>query len=232
MASLLVWSQDGRTFTLREGALIDSGEQPYTFGSKPIRLAHPMEMKPGDVSAWQRYFSGHAIKQPFAQVWEPFMRPETVRVDRYQGCEVPVYRFKGQEKHGIDFEYDQWSSDQDLSIYFSDHALEFNAGAVLGRYEIYLDKPLTLGKFTSKTYTRLTNHIVARLDQWTIIGRIMRDDVTIMAQMKGTTLAQVMQYLNLAIDNGKTNITAELLNYKNEHFPGFDPMAEFTLDDL
>lgn len=41
-----------------------------------------------------------------------------------------------------------------------------------------------------------------------------------------------MQYLNLAIDNGKTNITAELLNYKNEHFPGFDPMAEFTLDDL
>ncbi len=60
-----------------------------------------------------------------------------------------------------------------------------------------------------KTYTRRTNHIVALLDQRTIIGQIMRDDVTIMAQMKGTTLAQVTQYLNLAIDNGKPNITAE-----------------------
>ena len=32
-----------------------------------------------------------------------------------------------------------------------------------------------------------------------------------------------MQYLNLAIDNDKTNVTAELLNYKNEHFPDFAP---------
>ena len=29
VASLLVWSQDGQTFTLRDGAAIDSGEQPH-----------------------------------------------------------------------------------------------------------------------------------------------------------------------------------------------------------
>ena len=50
--------------------------------------------------------------------------------------------------------------------------------------------------------------------------------------LDSATLAQVMQYLNLAIDNGKVNVTAELLNYKNERFPDFDPLAEFTLDDL
>ena len=65
VASLLVWSQDGQTFTLRDGAAIDSGEQPYAVGSKPIQVAHPMEMEPGDVLAWQKYFNNHGIKQPF-----------------------------------------------------------------------------------------------------------------------------------------------------------------------
>lgn len=99
-----------------------------------------------------------------------------------------------------------------MRIYFSDCKLSFDARAVLGRYELYLDKPLTLGEFTFRQYTRRTNHIVTMLDS--------------------ATLAQVMQYLNLAIENGKTNVTTELLNYKNEHFPDFAPLAEFTLDDL
>lgn len=53
-----------------------------------------------------------------------------------------------------------------------------------------------------------------------------------MAQMDGVSLAQVMEYLNLAIENNQPAITAELLNYKNEHFADFDPLAEFTLEDL
>ena len=89
-----------------------------------------------------------------------------------------------------------------------------------------------MGKFTFEKYTRQVNHIVALLNQWTILGRIMMDDVSVVTALDSATLAQVMQYLNLAIDNGKTNVTAELLNYKNEHFPDFDPLAELTLDDL
>ena len=50
-ASLLVWSQDGQTFTLRDGAAIDSGEQPFPISGKPIQVAHPMEMTAGEVSA-------------------------------------------------------------------------------------------------------------------------------------------------------------------------------------
>ena len=85
VASLLVWSQDGQTFTLRDGAAIDSGEQSYSISDRPIQVAHPMEMRPEDVAAWQRYFNNHGIKQPFAQVWEPVIRPETVKEDRYNG---------------------------------------------------------------------------------------------------------------------------------------------------
>ena len=99
-------------------------------------------------------------------------------------------------------------------------------------HNLDLNGLVKLGRFTFKKYTRQVNHIVALLDQWTIIGRIMKDDVSVVTMLDSATLAQVMQYLNLSIDNGKANVTAELLNYKNEHFPDFDPLAEFTLDDL
>jgi hypothetical protein len=231
VASLLVWSQDGQTFTLRDGAAIDSGEQPYAVGSKPIQVAHPMEMKPGDVLAWQKYFNNYGIKQPFAQVWEPVVRESAIRPNMYQNIELPLYRFKGKEKHGVSFSYDY--SLCILSISFAGCELELDCSALdLYHNSLDLDGLVKLGGFTFKKYTRQVNHIVALLDQWTIIGWIMRDDASIVAHLDGATLAQVMEYLNLAIDNGKTNVTAELLNYKNEHFPDFDPLAEFTLDDL
>ena len=231
VASLLVWSQDGQTFTLRDGAAIDSGEQSYSISSKPIQVAHPMEMRPEDVAAWQRYFNNHGIKQPFAQVWEPVIRPDTVKEDRYNGIQIPAYRFKGQEKHGISFDFQYGVSE--LYIGFSGCGLEYDPwGGAVSRHMLDLNGLLTLGKFTFQKYTRQVNHIVSLLDKWTIYGRILKDDVSVVTMLDSATLAQVMQYLNLAIDNGKVNVTAELLNYKNERFPDFDPLAEFTLDDL
>ena len=230
VASLLVWSQDGQTFTLRDGAAIDSGEQPYAVGSKPIQVAHPMEMEPGDVLAWQKYFNNYGIKQPFAQVWEPVVRESAIRPNMYQNIELPLYRFKGKEKHGISFSYDYSLSI--LQISFSDCDLELDCSGLDLRHYLDLNGLVKMGGFTFKKYTRQANHIVALLDRWTIIGWIMRDDASIVTHLDGATLAQVMEYLNLAIDNGKANVTAELLNYKNEHFPDFDPLAEFTLDDL
>ena len=230
MASLLVWSQGGKTFTLRDGAAIDSGERPYTVSDEPVKVAHPMEMKAEDVAAWQRYFNDYGIKQPFAQVWEPVLRRETVRKDRYSGIQLPAYRFKGKEKHGITFQFDYSFGNLDLS--FRECELELDMDKVVGRHSLDLDGLFTLGMFTFKTYSRQVNHIVALLDQWTILGRIMKDDASVIAMLGSATLAQVMQYLNLAIENSKTNVTAELLNYKNERFPDVDPLAEFTLDDL
>ena len=194
IASLLVWSQDGASFTLKDGQPIGPDGAAYTIQKAAICLAYPTELPQDALEQWQRYFNDNAIKQPFAQVWEPAIRAEDVKEDRYQDCEVPVYRFKGQEKHGIRFNYDQWSSDSDLRLYFSGCELEFDADKVLGRHELYLDKPLTLGKFTFKKYSRSTNHIVALLDKWTITDRIMKGDISIVQQLGGATLAQVMQY--------------------------------------
>jgi hypothetical protein len=189
-----------------------------------------MEMEPGDVLAWQKYFNNHGIKQPFAQVWEPVVRESAIRPTMYQDIELPLYQFKGKEKHGISFSYDYSLSI--LQISFAGCDLELDCSGLNLRHNLDLNGLVKMGGFTFKQYTRQVNHIVALLDQWTIIGWIMKDDAAIVAHLDSATLAQVMEYLNLAIDNGKTNVTAELLNYKNEHFPDFDPLAEFTLDDL
>ena len=34
----------------------------------------------------------------------------------------------------------------------------------------------------------------------------------------------------LAQDNNAVNVLAQLMEYKNSHYAGFDPMDEFTLD--
>ena len=85
LARLVVWQQDGTTFTLGANGLIRSDGSEYVVTDAPIFVAHPMEMKPADIAAWQRYFVSNGLKQPFEQVWEPAIDPKTIRPDRYKG---------------------------------------------------------------------------------------------------------------------------------------------------
>ena len=48
-----------------------------------------------------RKFTENKLKQPFEQIWEPVVDPNTVTKDRYKGCMIPYYRFTGKQKHGI-----------------------------------------------------------------------------------------------------------------------------------
>ena len=89
---------------------------------------------------------------------------------------------------------------------------------------------LKLGLFRCKKQSRAANHIIGLLDKWTVYGRILKDDVSAVEHLDSFTLAQVTELLNLAVENSCTNCTAALLEYKNTHFPDFDPMDVFTLE--
>jgi hypothetical protein len=226
-ASLLVWSQGGKTFTLNAYAAIDCREQTYTLGTEDIFIAHPSEMSAEEIAAWQEYFITNDLKQPFEQIWEPVVDFETVTEDRYSGVEIPAYRFKGQEKHGITFEFDFGGSYLDIGL--NDCWLEYDGGTAVGRHNLDLQGKLVLGKFRAKR-SRVANHIIGLLDKWTIYNRILTDDVFVIQLLHNATFAQFSDYLRVATENNCTNVVAALLDYQNRTFGEFNPMDEFTLD--
>ena len=61
---------------------------------------------------------------------------------------------------------------------------------------------------------------------------MQKDDLTVMDLMPNFTLAQITEFIKAAQDADAVNVTAALLEYKNNTYPDFDPMAEFTLDEL
>ena len=57
-----------------------------------------------------------------------------------------------------------------------------------------------------------------------------KDDVSIMNLIDKYTLAQVMEFINVAQEAVAVNVLALLLNYKKQKYLDFDPMEAFTLD--
>ena len=147
-----------------------------------------------------------------------------VKEDRYKDCLIPYNWLRNQEKRGIHMDsfYDPFEMHEEAHITFENCESKVNQGG----------ENLNIIRLIPGKYTRRTNHIIAFLDYLTIRQRIERDDVTCADLLPGFTLAQITDFIKLATEKGCPNVTALLLNYKNEHFADFDPMEEFTLGEL
>ena len=226
-AKLVVWAQGKKTFTLTDASPVDSAGAAYTITDKPIRVAHPMEMAAEDTAAWQKYFTAKGMKQPFAQVWEPVRNAEEIKEDRYKGCMIPYYRFRGMEKHGITLEDWDFHNEIVITLAGCDAAIE---RIDWGRHDIQADDRFEIQSFGFKQYTRQVNHTVAYLDRVTVWDRVRKNDLSVMDLMPGFTLAQIMEFIAAAQEANAVNVLAALLEYKNAAFADFDPMEEFTLE--
>lgn len=227
VASLLVWVQDGKTFLLTDTGAVTADGTPYSIGDAEIALAHPMDMTRNDVTDWQKWFTANGIKQPFEQIWEPVVEPNSVTEDRYRGCMIPYYRFLGQNKHGIYVEDEDFHNEIDIS--FDDCNADIQRIDWL-RHEISPDHRFEIQRFCVEQFTRKANHIIAYLDRVTIYDRIRKDDTGISSFLPQFTLAQITEFIKVATENNCTNVTALLLDYKNQNFADFDPMEEFSLE--
>ncbi len=223
LARLIVWEQDGTTFTLKEdGKAYDVNGNEYTVNEKDIAVAHPMEMRKEDAEAWQLYFNNNGLKQPFEQVWEPVEDASLVKPGRYDGCTIPLYMLMNKEKHGIIMEGQSQITLKDCTA---------GLRLVEGHHD-WVNNEFEVTDFRFKKYTRQVNHIVCHLDKGTVAGRVKKDDITVAQWLDRFTLAQIMGFIDLAGKSNAVNVSALLLQYKQEHFEEFDPMDEFTLDLL
>ena len=219
LAELLVWQQEGKTFTCSDGGLITADGAEYALSDKPIILAHAMELNRADIAAWQRYFTAKGLKQPFEQIWEPVREASQISPDRYAGIPIPVVYLRHAERRGIYCVYD-WYNNMEFSINGFD--VDAKKTEEEDKLQIKLIKP--------KVWNRRTNMVISYLDRLTVYGRVRNDDVTVMDLMDGFTLAQITEFIKAAQEANAGNVTAALLEYKNNTYPDFDPMAEFTLE--
>ena len=230
VAELIVWKHGRNYFTLSANGVVDANNNPYEIGdSGQIAVAHPMEMKASEVMKWQSYFIARGLKQPFEQIWEPVIDEKTLSSNRYKDLPIPFYRFKGQLKHGIEVEDNDFHNEISISIYgfeteierldWGRHSIDVNH-----RFEI---KSITIRPYSK--YSRMHNHVIAYLDRCTIYGKIKNDDVYVVDQLGGFNVAQIMDFIKFANENNCINVTAVLMAYKNENFSDSDAMDEFVL---
>ena len=221
MGRLVVWEQDGTTFTLDgSGKAIGVDGTEYQVKDGLVKVAHPMEMEPGTTEAWQRYFTSHGLRQPFEQVWEPVTDPACVKAGRYDGYTIPLYMLMNKEKHGILME-----GQSRITLVGCSAGLKLIEG-----HHDWVNNEFEVSNFSFLKYDRQVNHIVAHLDKGTVAGRIKKDDISAAQWFDRFTLAQITDFIRLAQENNAVNVLAQLLEYKNAHFADFDPMDEFTLD--
>ena len=226
VASLLVWSQENKTFTLTDAGAITSDGALYHITNADITVAHPIEMKNDDISAWQKYFANKGLKQPFEQIWEPVITPDTIEKERYADCMIPYYRFANQEKHGIFTENYDFGNDAIIEI--------ADCKTVIQRIDWERHNPdmkhnFEIKEISFKKFTRRVNHIIAYFDRITVYGRIAKDDVSVERFLPQFTLAQFSDFIKIANENNATNVLAMLLEFKNKNFENYDPMEEFVL---
>ena len=227
VARLLVWTQDGNTFTVSDGGCVDADGRAYTLTGAPVAVAHPMEMDAGLRAKWQSYLLERGLRQPFLQMWESVADLDHIAPDRYKGCMIPYGKLRFADcttVEVLDFQ-------EEIIISFAGcktdveriddyrHALDST-----GRFEVV--------SVSVPEKTRVASHSIAWLDYTTAADRVARDDVTIRDLLPVFTLQQIADFTALASESGSTNCTALLLDYKNKTYPDADPLAEFTLDLL
>ncbi len=140
---------------------------------------------------------------------------------------IPFYRFINMQKHGIiayDLDYHNQIEISFIGCEATVERIDWN------RHSIDMKDRFEITEFSINVYTRQVNHIVAYLDRITVYERIQKDDITIMNQMNSFTVAQIIEFISMAQEAGAVNVTAALLEYRNNTYPDYNVMDEFVQD--
>ena len=218
IGGMIVWEQGKTTFRTEENGLVTSDGKKYALTGDPVTVAHPMDMEPSDVSAWQKYFMDRKIIQPFPQIWEHVYDCNEIREDRYKDCKIRMVFLGNQARRGI------FSSLSDLHIEGFITSSEISRDSTDGYMYV------SIQRIKPKAWNRRANNVTAYLDRITVFGRVRKDDVSVIEHLPSFTLAQIMEMIKAAEESHAVNVAALLLDYKNKTYPDYDPMAEFTLD--
>lgn len=238
IAGLLVWQQGTKLFTLRNGKTILLNKKDYILSKQPVLLAHPIEMTDKQVREWQEYFLDNGLKQFFRQVWEPlsFRKPEDIDPGRYENFRITVGQILSLENQGLvsyNYNYEFITEFCFAGGIRIPGELE-SQGYFLTAHGT--NNPITFGKMEipesiGQKELRKLNRAFSCLDGWVISDKIRTDDDGFLqGALAGQTLAQIKEYLDLAMESNAEKCKALLLDFRNKNYPDYDYVTEFSLD--
>ncbi len=218
VASLLVWQWKHEEFTMRfmqtmDGNFISCNGQPVDISDKGlIAVAHPVEIPVEELECWKTLLTDQQIAQPFVQMFEPIcdLDPSVV-VSQYEGIELPLFLFRGLAKEGVSMEL------------ISDDFLRFrlNGKAISGqvRYGNY-DELVNMWNVKIVGTPRAVNHEIYAMDKVILQNRVRNGDIAAVQTFSRAITAKTIQHLiDVSIQVEQMEVTAWLMNYKNDHFP-------------
>ena len=249
LSALLVWQDErGKSFIPTENGIIDACGQVY----KPqgnIALAHVLSMQPKDLYDWQKYLTKNQIVQPFGQMWEPIINwSENDVQERYKDAVLTKDARSALKKAlgtwGVDVHSEEMEREFDhrAGKYVYSNVGTMNFGnCFMMDYTVNDDgNTLTFGKGAMASWNNLSdvyvnramNAILYHMDISLVRRSVEQDRVHVFTEdvLSRFTLAQITEFINVAVENNCTNVSAILLDYKNRIFADFDPMDAFSLE--
>ena len=229
VASLLVWHWKHEESTTRfvlsiDGTFIGCDGQAFeVLDEGSIAVAHPVEIPAEELECWKSLLAEKQIAQPFVQIFEPVcdLDPSVV-VAQYEGIELPMFLLRGLAKEGvndIDFMYEGgW-------LHIQGKAITINASVISGGYfytehAIPFDAIVRLNKVKIEGTPRAVNHEIYAMDKALIENRVRNGEIAeVTAFSHGITAKTIQHLIDISIEVEKMEVTAWLMNYKNDHFP-------------
>lgn len=228
VASLLVWQWKYEGSTTRfmmtmDGTFIGCDGQPVEVSDTgSIAVAHPVEVPAEELECWKTLLTDQQIAQPFVQMFEPICDGDlSATAARYKGIELPMFLLRGLAKEGIVvnfFDYEDYNK-----IWFNGQATEIVGNVVPAMYfsekSIAFDAIVKLSDVTIKGKPRAVNHEIYAMDKALIENRVRNGDIAaVQAFSRGITAKTIQHLIDVSIQAEKLEVTAWLMNYKNDHF--------------
>ena len=243
LAAHIVWmDEEAHTFTVVDGKVVDSKLLPYV-PQGSIRVAHVLSMDAETILQWQQTLMKTGQPQLFEQMWEPVLGWDAQSLlNRYKDV-VITSKDRNTLKTNLQRKSINVHSGE-LEREFDPHSwgYDFATGNTmyLGRslelsYQVETqggDLILGTAKPIAAANEREMNAVLLELDKATVLARISADQAEYLTTvvLNQFSLSQISTFLAASIDAGATACTALLLNYKNEHYPGYSEMDAFVLD--
>ena len=244
IAQAVIWRDEAKTsFMITDDGYktIDGTLSAPVGGVKPV---HVLDMQSDEIEKWQELLQKENKSLIIDQVWEPIIAYDSKKLkSRYSGLEI-TNKERSQlrstlKKKGVDVKADsnegEYDHRQGTYVFSETNKMNLGSSMVITYHIDENTKNITFGsdlKLKRNASKYEVNTILLEMDRISVKSNILKDEPENINKivLDGFTAAQIVEFIDYAIDNKSTNCNAVLQDYKNSKYPKYDAFSEFVLD--